>query len=103
MRTIKATILRHAETGQGEYQTYLVSVGDDEQISVMNLLEEIYEKLDHSLSFFSHAACRQATCGMCMGKVDGKVKLACKENVLNDSITIEPYSKNVVKDLICKN
>lgn len=102
MREIEVKVLRGAENENGSYQTYIVPVDDSAAVSVMNLLEEIYEKQDHTLAFFTHAACRQAACGKCMVKVDGKVKLACKERVLNDKIVLEPYAKNVVKDLICK-
>ena len=102
MKEITVKILRGAETGSGVYQTYIVPVEEDTAISVMNLLEEIYNKQDATLAFFSHAACRQAACGKCMVKVDGKVRLACKEKVTADAITLEPYKKEVVKDLICK-
>lgn len=102
MKDIQVRILRGAETGNGAYQTYVVSVEDDAVVSVMNLLEEIYSKQDPTLAFFSHAACRQAACGKCMVKVNGKVRFACKERVDAEVITLEPYKKDVVKDLVCK-
>lgn len=102
MRDIKVNILRGAETGSGKFQTFTVSVDDEAIVSVMNLLEEIYDKQDHSLAFFSHAACRQAACGKCMVKVDGKVRFACKERVDVSEITIEPYNNKVIRDLICE-
>ena len=102
MRDIEVKILRGAETGNGRYQTYTVTVEDDAAVSVMNLLEEIYNKQDHSLAVFSHAACRQAACGKCMVEVDGAGKLACKERVCANQITLEPYSKKVIRDLICE-
>lgn len=103
MRDIEVKILRGAETGEGSYQVYTVPVEENACVSVMNLLEEIYSKQDASLAFFSHAACRQAACGKCMVKVNGKVRLACKERVDADTVTLEPYSPNVVRDLICKS
>lgn len=102
MREIQVKILREAETGAGRYQTYTVSVEDEATVSVMNLLEEIYNKQDRSLAFFSHAACRQAACGKCLVKVNGAVKLACKERVDADQVTLEPYSSKVIRDLICE-
>lgn len=102
MRKIKVNILRGCETGCGEYKTYAVEVDDGAVVSVMSLLEEIYDKQDHTLAFFSHAACRQAACGKCMVKVDGAVKLACKERVDAEEITIEPYCAKVVRDLVCE-
>ena len=89
MRKIKVNILRGCETGSGEYKTYAVEVEDGTVVSVMNILENIYENQDHTLAFFSHAACRQAACGKCMVKVDGAVKLACKERVDAAEITID--------------
>ena len=56
MREIEVKILRGAETDNRRYQTYTVAVEEDAAVSVMNLLEEIYNKQDHSLAFFSHAA-----------------------------------------------
>ena len=102
MRKIKVNILRGCETGSGEYKTYAVEVEDGTVVSVMNIFENIYENQDHTLAFFSHAACRQAACGKCMVKVDGAVKLACKERVDAAEITIEPYCVKVVRDLICE-
>lgn len=49
-----------------------------------------------------HAACRQAACGKCMVKLDGAVKLACKE-VAHDGMLLEPYSGRVVRDLLCQS
>lgn len=102
MRKIVVNILRGAETGSGRMCRYTVGVDDGAAVSVMNILEDIYENQDHTLAFFSHAACRQAACGKCMVKVDGAVKLACKERVDADEVTIEPYGRNVVRDLICE-
>ena len=102
MREIEVKILRGSGTDTRKYQTYTVSVDDNAAVSVMNLLEEIYNKQDHSLVFFSHAACRQAACGKCMVRIDGAVKLACKERVVKDKITLEPYSDKVIRDLVCE-
>ena len=38
----------------------------------------------------------------CMVKVNGKVRFACKERVDAEVITLEPYKKDVVKDLVCR-
>lgn len=95
--------MRRYNQQQGEYtQAYTVPVEDGEIVSVMNLLEYIYENLDSTLAFFYHAACRQAACGKCMVKINGKVGLACKERVCGESLVQEPYNAHVVKDLICR-
>lgn len=103
MKEIEVKILRGAGLKNEAYQTYVVPVEEDAAVSVMNLLEEIYNKQDHTLSFFSHAACRQAACGKCMVRVNGKIKLACKERVVENSIVLEPYNAKVIKDLICES
>ncbi len=102
MREIEVNILRGSEGDAGHYQVYTVPVEEGASVSVMNLLEEIYNKQDPTLAFFSHAACRQAACGKCAVKVNGKVRLACKERADADHIVLEPCSKNVVRDLVCK-
>lgn len=102
MKNIQVTVRRYNQQ-QGEYtQAYTVPVEDGEIVSVMNLLEYIYENLDSTLAFFYHAACRQAACGKCMVKINGKVGLACKERVCGESLVQEPYNAHVVKDLICR-
>ena len=102
MREIHVKILRGTGGSDSFYQSYVVSVGDDASVSLMNVLEEIYNRCDHSLAFFSHAACRQAACGKCMVRANGKVVLACKAQADTDEIVLEPYKKDVVKDLVCR-
>lgn len=97
MRTIKANIKR-----QNGFIEYSVPVQDGDMVSVMNILEYIYQNIDSTLAFFHHAACKQAACGRCLVKVNGKVTLACKQAVTQDEITVEPWNDNVVRDLICK-
>lgn len=102
MRTITVKVRRSSKGEDSYIQEYQVNVDEEKDISVMNILEDIYNNQDDSLAFFSHAACRQAACGKCMVKIDGKTKLACKEKVETDSILIEPYNNRVIKDLVCK-
>jgi succinate dehydrogenase/fumarate reductase iron-sulfur protein len=84
------------------YATYNVPV-DDENVSVMDILNYIYENLDPTISYFSHAACKQDICGRCTVKVNGKSVLACKESIIGDVILLEPVNKEkVIKDLICR-
>ena len=76
---------------------------DGEIVSVLNVLEAIYREQDPTLAFFDHAACRQAACGKCMVRVDGAVKLACKEPA-HETMLLEPYnSARVVRDLLCRS
>ena len=78
------------------------SFPEEEIVSVLNVLETIYREQDPTLAFFDHAACRQAACGKCMVKVDGAVKLACKEPA-HETMLLEPYSSRVVRDLLCQS
>lgn len=82
------------------FQEYLVEA--DENMSVMDVLETIYETQDNTLAFFRHEACHQEACGKCLVKVNGKNCLACGRSVAEDLLVIEPFSTRVVRDLICE-
>ena len=83
-------------------QEYRVPVNNGEVLSVLNVLEYIYQNLDATLAFFSHAACKQAACGKCMVKINGKNGLACKERAEGPTLSLAPYGKDVVRDLVCR-
>lgn len=95
------TIRRQNVNENPYFQEYRVAFDNNNDISIMNILEEIYTIHDSTLSFFSHAACRQAACGRCLVKINGVIKLACKEKVTTDALLIEPYKDQVIRDLIC--
>lgn len=102
-QVLHVTVRRQAGPQAESYlQQYELSLPLDEPVSVMNALEWIYRNLDPTLAFFDHAACRQAACGKCMVKVNGQVRLACKEHAA-DQMLLEPYSQAVVRDLLCKS
>lgn len=67
--------------------------------SVYNALEYITENLDPTFAYY--ASCRIGCCMGCLAKVNGKVVLTCK-TMLTGDITIEPYNKDVLKDLVVK-
>ena len=80
------------------YRTYEVPLA--ERMSVLDVLDYIYENLDSSLAYYAHAACRHGVCNSCSVLVNGKPALACQTVVLSD-ITIEPIPKfEVLKDLV---
>ncbi len=104
MKSITATCYRYNKETDKEayYKTYDIPVEENNSISVYNVLEYIYDNLDPTLSFFSHAACKQVACGRCSVKVNGSIVLACKEAVTAENILIEPVNEaKVIKDLIC--
>ncbi len=71
-------------------------------LSVLDVLDYIYEHIDPTLAYFSHEACRQAACGKCLVCVNGKVCLACGCPANGESLTLEPWNGKVVRDLICE-
>lgn len=100
MDKINVTIRRHQD-GRSYNAVYPVPVSPGEVMSVMDILKYIYENIDPTLAFFSHAACRQTACGKCAVKVNGKTCLACGTRAVGPEILIEPRSSNIVRDLIC--
>lgn len=80
------------------YQTYEVPLV--EGMSVLDVLDYIYENLDSSLAYYDHAACRYGVCGRCTLVVNGRACVACQTPVTGD-ITIEPVPKSkIVRDLV---
>ena len=102
MRNITVRIQRYSRERGPFEQTYQVPVEEGEVWSVMDVLRYIYEELDRSLAFFSHAACRQAACGKCLMKINGKAGLACKERADTDLLELAPAGKEVIRDLISR-
>ena len=72
-----------------------------EKMSVTNVLEYIYENLDHSLAFF--VSCNRGNCGRCVVRMNGKNCLACVTEVKKD-FKVEPAKgKRVIRDLRVEN
>ncbi|MCF0150951.1 MAG: hypothetical protein HUJ80_06045 [Firmicutes bacterium] len=95
MKTINVKINRG-----GSYQEY-AQVPVEEGMSVMDVLELLYETKDNTLAFFRHEACHQEACGKCLVKANGKVCLACGTEVCGD-LVLDPWSSKVVRDLVCE-
>jgi succinate dehydrogenase/fumarate reductase-like Fe-S protein len=71
-------------------------------MSVLEVLDYIYENLDGSLAYYDHAACAQGICRRCTLSINGKVELMCQFPVSGD-LTLEPPAKfTVVRDLVFK-
>ena len=69
-----------------------------ENMSVLNVLDYIFENLDSSLGYLSF--CRHGVCGECKIKVNGKSGLACKMPA-QKNMRVEPVSiDKVIRDLI---
>ena len=93
-------VVRRRKDGVSYDQVYHVDA--DPRSTVLDLLINIREDLDGSLSF--RYACRMGVCGACAVKINGRPALACTVKLMDlgtTNIYIEPISdKNVIKDLI---
>jgi len=99
-KNIKVKVLRFdpASEERPHYQTYEVPL--TEGMTVLDVLDYIYENIDGSLAYYDHAACRHGICGGCTLVVNGKTCLACQTPVYED-IIIEPPSKfKRIRDLV---
>jgi len=77
-KKIKVKVFRFDPTVEKEphYETYEVPL--TEGMSVLDILDYIYENIDSSLAYYDHAACRHGICGGCAVVVNGKTCLACQ-------------------------
>jgi succinate dehydrogenase/fumarate reductase-like Fe-S protein len=88
----------------GQIQQYEVP-GSDKTINIMQILDYIYQNLDHTLAYHRHSACCQGICGRCVIKANGKTVLACVEKVEPgvEVLTLEAAGKTPVRDLVTAN
>jgi succinate dehydrogenase/fumarate reductase-like Fe-S protein len=99
---VRVTVSRFdPSVDEGPYfQTFEVPV--TQGMSVLEVLDYIYENLDGSLAYYDHAACQQGICRRCTLSINGTVELMCQSLVEGD-LTVEPPGKfTVVRDLVFK-
>jgi succinate dehydrogenase/fumarate reductase iron-sulfur protein len=97
---IQVKILRYDPTSSTEsyWQEYKILLQNGESISILSILQSIFENQDHSLAFTG--PCEKGLCGMCTLVVNGKTQLACT-TFLSSNVTIEPIKGfNVIRDLV---
>ena len=87
---------------QGHYDSYEVDITAEERMTVMDLLQYIFDNLDGSLGFFAHSACQHGICGRCGVKVNGKACLACEKVLTGEDVVIDPLGQPVVRDLVVR-
>jgi len=80
------------------YQTYEVPL--EPKMTVMDVLDYIYENIDPSLAYHSHTSCHRRICARCSITVNKKPGLSCHTEV-NGDLTIEPLPRfKVIRDLV---
>ena len=97
---IQVKILRFDQTsGEDRYwQIYKVPIQSMVNVSVLSLLQSIFDNLDPSLAFIG--PCEKGLCGMCTVVVNGETRLTCNTFV-NSDLTIEPLKGfKVFRDLV---
>lgn len=93
---MKVSIRRFKE---GRFETHHFEVEREGSPTILELLTEIKEKHDPTLSF--RAMCRASICGTCGVRVNGKSVLACTARATEEEILIEPLEGfEPIKDLV---
>jgi succinate dehydrogenase/fumarate reductase-like Fe-S protein len=101
-KSLKVRVMRFipSDSGVPTASTYEVPYVDG--MSVMDVLDHIYENLDRTVAYFDHAACNQGICRHCSLVINGTVGLAC-ETLVSGDLTLEPLpGQQTVRDLVYK-
>ena len=96
-QTIKVKVYRFnpQKDKESRYMTY--DVPFEEMMSILSVIDYIFENLDSSLSYYG--SCRRGECSRCYVNVNGKTVKACLEIARGD-MTIEPVPRyDLIKDL----
>ena len=94
---IKVNILRQ-DPGKGEtphLESY--DIPEKDKMKILDALNYINTEYNANVAY--RCSCRAGQCGSCALKMNGKVVLACKSEIVDDAI-IEPLDFDVIKDLI---
>jgi succinate dehydrogenase/fumarate reductase-like Fe-S protein len=98
MITVRVFRFDPAVDGQPRYDRYVVPGGSG--MSVMDLLDYIYQHLDSTLAYHDHAGCSLGICGHCAGRINGRLGLFCQTPVRGDTM-LQPSSQDrVLRDLV---
>ncbi len=97
---INVNVFRFDPSVDQEHTLKNYTVPWEKGMSVMNVLDYIYQNLDSSIAYYDHAGCSLGVCGRCTGRINGKPGLFCQTEVKGD-LTLEPLSTDqVLKDLV---
>jgi len=100
-RTITVKLLKFnpATDKEPAFKTYKVPLIPHQ--SVMDVLDYVYNNIDNTIAYFTHAACRRSVCGRCTILVNGKACLSCQRQA-NEDLLVEPVNRDrVLRDLVC--
>ena len=94
---IKVNILRQdPEKGEKPHiESY--DIPEKDKMKILDALNYINTEYNANIAY--RCSCRAGQCGSCALKMNGKVVLACKSEIVDDAI-IEPLDFDVIKDLI---
>jgi len=99
-KTVKVRIARSNPQidKNAHYQTYEVPWSP--RMTVMDVLDYIYENLDSSIAYHGHTSCHRRACTRCNVRINGQAGLMCHTEASGD-LTIEPLPRfKVIRDLV---
>ena len=103
---LEVKIYRHDPelNAEGKYDSFHVNIPKDEKWTVMQILDEIFQKLDPTIGYYKHSACYHGKCLRCTVRLNQKVVLACQTFVPNEgTIQLDPVSKKrLIRDLVIR-
>jgi succinate dehydrogenase/fumarate reductase iron-sulfur protein len=80
------------------YQTY--DVPFETRMTVMDVLDYIYENIDSTIAYHSHTSCHRRVCARCNVGINHKPGLSCHTEVTGD-VTLDPLPRfKVIRDLV---
>lgn len=101
-KTVKLRIAKYNPEHDESQKFVEYTVPYERWTTVLDAILDVKKHLDHSVAV--RYSCRQATCGSCGMKINGRPRLACftKISELNtDVITVEPMSNYpIIRDLV---
>ena len=85
-----------------KYDIFQVPIPKDEKWTVMQVLDEIFQRLDPTIAYYKHSTCNHGKCLRCTIRLNQKVVLACQTIVPNEGqIQLDPVSKKkLIRDLV---
>jgi len=97
-KSVRVKVFRFNPKVDKEPRYQMYEVPKESYMSVIDVLDYIYENLDGSLGYYS--CCRRGICGRCTVVINGQAKLSCLTMVEGD-ITIDPLPRReVIRDLV---